>query len=330
MSCDSDSRAVAVAPLRGQNKMRYRSWLVVPGESEKKLAKAVASGADVIVIDLDGPLSASARDEARRRTAEWLGVHRQHVTGGVPTGRWVRISALDSRLWRDDLIAVMKGMPDGIILPRASGPDAVQHLASEIYELEGGNHIRSGSTRIMPVVSGSAEGALAFPAYLAASAPRLAGLMWDAPALASAIGATRSREGKTGPWVGAFAHVRAQTLLTAHARGWLAIDTAYPDVADGKGLKTAVQASRGDGFSGMIALHPGQLAEINTAFQPSEEELAQARSIASAFGENVESGGETIDRRMVNQAQVKLARRLLGLDMQRPPEPPRQTVMRTA
>lgn len=311
--------------------MRYRSWLVVPGESEKKLSLAASTGADVVVIDLDGPLNAATRDEARRRAAEWLGVHRQHVTGGVPTGRWVRISALDSRLWRDDLVAVMKGMPDGVILPRASGPDAVQHLASEIYELESSNHVRSGSTRIIPVVGGSAEGALAFPAYLAASAPRLAGLMWDAGALAAAIGATRSRESKAGPWTGAFAHVRTQTLLNAHARGWLAIDTAYPDHADAKGLKAAVKASRADGFSGMTAIHPGQIADINAAFQPSEEDLAHARAIASAFGDEVDGGCASVDRRMVNQAQVKLARRLLGLDMERAPDPQRPGgMLRTA
>ncbi len=117
--------------------MAVRSWLFVPGDSEKKLSKAAATGADVIILDLEDSVAHSNKAQARELTVAWLGAHRAQVTGGKRQGRWVRINALDSRMWRDDLLAVLPGAPDGIMLPKAMGPESVIQLAAELYELEG-------------------------------------------------------------------------------------------------------------------------------------------------------------------------------------------------
>lgn len=289
--------------------MALRSWLFVPGDSEKKLGKAAAVGADALILDLEDSVVIPSKPRARELTAAWLKAHR--VGSEVPA-RWVRINALDSRMWRDDLVAVMAGAPDGIMLPKSSGPEAVQQLAAELYELEQRNGITTGTTRILPLVSETAAAALTIAAYATASLPRLAGLTWGAEDLSAALGASRKRHAD-GRWTDAFRYARMQTLLTAHARGVSAVETLHADFADEAGLKLAAEAARADGFTGMLAIHPAQVAVINAAFTPSDAELAEARAIVAAFAQQPEAGALQIDRRMIDRPHLKLAQRLLGI-----------------
>lgn len=293
--------------------MALRSWLFVPGDSEKKLSKAAATGADAIILDLEDSVAYPNKQRARELTAAWLGSHRAQVTGGKRLGRWVRINALDSRLWRDDLVAVLPGAPDGIMLPKSAGPESVQQLAAELYELEGRSGLQAGSTKILPLVSETAQAAITIPAYASASLPRLAGLTWGAEDLSAAIGASRKRDDQ-GNWTDAFRFARIQTLLTAHARGVFALDTLHADFADEDGLRRVAEMARADGFSGMLAIHPAQVPVINAAFTPSEAELEEARAIVSAFQANPEAGALQIDRRMIDRPHLKLAQRLLGIE----------------
>ncbi len=292
--------------------MAVRSWLFVPGDSEKKLSKAAATGADAIILDLEDSVAPSGKERARELARGWLGVHREQVTGGKKLGRWVRINALDTGLWRDDLIAVLAGAPDGIMLPKSMGPESVTQIAAELYELEGRNGIPNGSTKILPLVSETAQAAITIPAYASAPLPRLAGLTWGAEDLSAAIGASRKRNAQ-GEWTDAFRFARVQTLLTAHAKGVMAIDTLHADFADEIGLRNAAEAARSDGFAGMLAIHPAQVPIINAAFTPSEEELEDARAIVAAFQENPDAGALQINRRMIDRPHLKLAQRLLGI-----------------
>ena len=293
--------------------MSVRSWLFVPGDSEKKLSKAAGTGADVVILDLEDSVAAENKARAREMAGEWLAAHREQVTGGKRMGHWVRINALDSRQWRDDLLAVMPGAPDGIMLPKSAGPESVQQLAAEIYELESRSGLAPNAVKIMPLVSETAAAALSIGAYAAAPLPRLAGLTWGAEDLSAAIGATRKRDSQ-GRWTDTFRYARTQTLLTAHARGVMAIDTLHADFADTKGLKRAAEEACADGFSGMLAIHPAQIEVINQAFTPSEHDLAEARAIVDAFKANPGSGTLQIDRRMIDMPHYKLALRVLGLD----------------
>ncbi len=292
--------------------MPVRSWLFVPGDSEKKLSKAAGTGADAIILDLEDSVAYSNKQQARELAAAWLGTHRAQVTGGKRLGRWVRINSLDSRLWRDDLVAVLPGSPDGIMLPKSAGPESVRQLAAELYELEGRCGLTAGSVKILPLVSETAGAAITIPSYASESLPRLAGLTWGAEDLSAAIGASRKRD-ENGQWTDAFRFARIQTLLTAHARGVFALDTLHADFADEAGLKRAAEMARADGFSGMLAIHPIQVAVINAAFTPSEAELEDARAIVSAFQANPEAGALQIDRRMIDRPHLKLAQRLLGI-----------------
>ncbi len=297
--------------------MAMRSWLFVPGDSEKKLGKAAATGADVIIVDLEDSVAPSNKTRARELARDWLAAHRQQGAGqpaGAPRlGRWVRINALDSRMWRDDLVAVLPGAPDGIMLPKSAGPESVQALGAELYELEQRSGLATGSVKILPLVSETAAAAITITAYATAPLPRLAGLTWGGEDLSAAIGASRKYD-QDGRWTDAFRFVRAQTLLTAHARGVMAIDTLHADFADTKGLQRVAEEARADGFTGLLAIHPAQVPVINAAFTPSEEELAHAREIVAAFAASPDAGTLQIDRRMIDRPHLMLARRLLGIE----------------
>ena len=293
--------------------MAVRSWLFVPGDSEKKLDKVGGTAADVVILDLEDSVAPDNKSRARDMVGSWLAAHRSKVTDGKRMGRWVRINALDSRDWREDLVAVLPGGPDGIMLPKSAGPESVTQLNAELWELEQRAGLPSGSVKIMPLVSETAAAAISIASYATASLPRLAGLTWGAEDLSAAIGASRKR-GPDGQWTDTFRFARIQTLLTAHARGVMAIDTLHADFSDEAGLRRAAENSRADGFAGMLAIHPAQVPVINAAFTPSEGELADARAVVEAFASNPDVGTLQIDGRMIDRPHLVLARRILGLD----------------
>ena len=287
--------------------MAMRSWLFVPGDSQPKLDKAPTCGADVVIVDLEDAVAPPAKPQARMTTRDWL--ERWALRPGT-FARWVRINALDTQLWREDLAAVMSGRPDGVVVPKAAGPEQLQALAGELSVQEQRNGIAAGATRVLPLVSETPAAALGITSYVAAPLPRLAGLTWGAEDLSAAIGASRKRD-ERGQWMDAFRFVRAQVLLTAHARGVLAIDTLHAEFRDLEGLKRIATESYSEGFSGMLAIHPGQVPVINEAFTPGEEEIANARAIVNAFSANPGAGALQLDGRMIDQPHLDQARKLL-------------------
>jgi citrate lyase subunit beta/citryl-CoA lyase len=309
--------------------MQNRSWLLVPGDSDRKLGKAMATGADIVVVDLADSVPVAAKNDARRMAADWLNAHRRQILESRRLGRWVRINPFESRQWREDLMAVVRAAPDGIVLSNATGTEAVRQLAAELYELEQANQIPSGSIKIMPVLGSSAHSACSILSFADVALPRLAGITWDADKLALAIGATRQRDTRLG-WAAALGLVRAQVLLAAHANGVLAVETCCTDGEDSKALKAAVQDARADGFTGMFAIHPAQVAEVNAAFTPTPEEIEYARRIVAVFEANGESGELQIDRRTIGQSQLQQARRMLHLESAQAQSPARMPILRTA
>lgn len=291
--------------------MPMRSWLFAPADSEKKLAKLGSTGADVVILDLEDAVAPEAKPRAREMARDWLAARRTKIVEGVQQSRWVRINALDTPYWRDDLVAVMAGAPDGVMIPKASGPEQLPTVAAEIYELEQKHGVAHGATQMLPLVSETPAAALRIADYVEVAAPRLLGLTWGAEDLSAAIGATRKR-GPDGCWTDAFRMVRSTVLLAAHARGCLAIDTLYADFRDIAGLKQAAAESRADGFHGMLAIHPAQVPLINQAFTPSESELDAARAVVAAFAEDPGAGVVQLDGRMLDQPHLKQAQRLLA------------------
>jgi citrate lyase subunit beta/citryl-CoA lyase len=220
-----------------------RSWLFIPGDSERKLAKAQGTGAHALIIDLEDAVSADRKPVGRAMTGQWL-ADPAHRTANSQI--WVRINALDTGLWRDDLAAIIAGAPTGIMVPKTEGPDQIALIGAELDALERAQGLTAGQTRILPLVSETARAAVTIPAYVHATLPRLAGLTWGAEDLGAALGATRKRDSR-GRWTDTFRLVRAQTLLVAHALGVWAIDTLHADFRDEAGLAIVAAEAAADG-----------------------------------------------------------------------------------
>lgn len=289
-----------------------RSWLFVPATSETKLSKAPKLGADVIVVDLEDAVAGDGKAAARTRACEFIDTHRTKVARGRGFSRWVRINGLDTPHWREDLVAVMPGAPDGIIMPKATGPEQVQLLAAEVYELEQRNRIAHETVQIIPQIGETPAAALAIPQFLTNFHPRIGGFSWGAEDLMTSLGGRRKKD-EHGHWTDPMRHVRTQVLLMARARGLIAVETVHSDFRDLDGLEQAARAARGDGFTGMLAIHPAQVPAINMIFSPSEAELAEAREIVALFEANPGAGALGFRGRMVEKPHLEQAKRLLDL-----------------
>ena len=201
------------APAAGR-RMNLRSWLFIPGDSEKKLGKADASGADVLILDLEDSVAAPAKAAARALVRSFLDAR----PGPRSSQLWVRINPLDSGPALDDLVAVVPGRPDGVMIPKANGPADVARLSHYLDALEAQHGVGAGAIRILPVASETAAAPFQLGDYAKAFLPRLAGLTWGAEDLATALGASTNLD-ETGRWALTFRMVRSLTLLGARAAG---------------------------------------------------------------------------------------------------------------
>lgn len=289
-----------------------RSLLFVPGDSQRKLEKALTAGADVLIVDLEDSVAPGRKAAAREIAAGFLA-----GAGKAARPVYVRVNALSTGLTDDDLAAVMAARPAGIMLPKAEGGGDVSRLSVKLRVQEAEHGIADGATRILPLITETPAALFAAGTYGGAS-ERLAGLTWGAEDLSAAIGARTARD-EAGRYTDVFALARATTLLAAGAAGVAAIDTVFTDFRDEDGLKRECLAAERDGFAGKLAIHPAQVPIINAAFTPSEEAVAQARRVAAAFAEAGETGvvaldGEMLDRPHLSRARAVLARAGLSPD----------------
>lgn len=274
--------------------MKLRSLLFVPGDRPERFPKAAASGADALILDLEDSVSPEKKPAARAAVAEWLAGARD-----VPC--LVRINPVDGGEARADLDAVLPGKPDGIVLPKAEGAASVRILA----EMAGGS-----CPPILPIATETAAAVFSLGEYAQVGA-QLLGLTWGAEDLPAAIGAASSREAD-GSYTAPYQMVRALTLFGAHAAGVAAIETVYPDIANAEGLAAYVARGRRDGFTGMMAIHPAQIAAINAGFTPSDAEIDHAKAVVRAFAENPGAGALKLDGKMIDQPHLKQAEALLA------------------
>ena len=287
--------------------MNPRSWLFIPGDSEKKLGNADASGADAVILDLEDAVAPPAKALARDRVRAFL----QARTTARASQFWVRINALDSGLALADLVAISPGRPDGIVVPKADGPGDVQRLSHYLDVMEMQYGFAPGSIRILPVATETAAAPFRLGDYAGAGLPRLAGLTWGAEDLATVLGASTNLD-ETGRWALTFRLVRSLTLLAARAAGVQPIDTLYADFRDEEGLRASCETARAEGFTGRLAIHPAQVPVINAAFQASPSEIAFAQRVIAAFEANRGAGTVSLDGRMLDVPHLKQAQQILA------------------
>jgi len=281
--------------------MRLRSLLFVPGDRPERFAKAAASGADAIILDLEDSVSPANKETARQAIAEYLAGRREVVT-------LVRVNPLDGHMTAADVAAVIDACPDAIMLPKAEGAPSIAQLDTIL---------RSESPQgaslppILPIATETPAAIFTLGSYREAT-NRLLGLTWGAEDLPAAIGAATSREAD-GSYTQPYEVARALTLFAAHAAGVAAIDTVFPAIKDADGLAAYGVRARRDGFTGMMAIHPSQVGPINAAFTPSAEEAARAQAIVDAFAANPGAGVLQVDGKMIDAPHLKQARHILSL-----------------
>ncbi|HSJ78610.1 MAG TPA: CoA ester lyase [Erythrobacter sp.] len=283
-----------------------RSLLFVPGDSERKLEKALASGADVLILDLEDSVAPTAKPRARQISAEFL----RSCAGKPSPALYVRVNDLASGLTDDDLTEVVSAAPAGIMLPKADNADDVTLLSARLRVFEAENGFGDGATMILPIITETPAGVLAAHTH-ARSNPRLSGLTWGAEDLSAAIGA-RSPRDEEGCYTAVFQHARTVTLLAAAAAGVAPVDTVFPEFRDETSFRRECIAAERDGFTAKMAIHPAQVPIINEVFTPSAEAVAHARSVITAFSEAGGAGVVAIGGKMYDRPHLKLAERLLA------------------
>lgn len=285
-----------------------RSLLFVPGDSPRKLDKAVESGADVLLLDLEDSVAADAKPAARAATAAFL--RRTRAVPGRPR-LYVRINALGSGLADADLDAVMAAGPDGILLPKAVGGRDVTHLDAKIAVREAVDGLPDGGTEIIAIATETAASLFAMGSFQGASR-RLRGLTWGAEDLSADLGAIRQRDAD-GRFTDAFRLARTLCLVGAVAAGVAPIDSIHSAFRDLDGLAAEAEAAALDGFTAKLAIHPAQVPVINTAFTPTAEAVGRAHAVLAAFAAAGPGAGVvSLDGAMLDQPHRLQAERLIA------------------
>lgn len=283
-----------------------RSLLFVPGDSERKLAKGLETGADVLIIDLEDSVAAANKQAAREITREFLSSRR----GQAGPLLYVRVNDLGTGLTDDDLAAVVAGAPAGIMLPKCNGGADVVRLSVKLRVQEADAGLDDGSIRILPIITETAVGVLAASTY-GDCGTRLAGVTWGAEDLAADIGAHSNRD-RDGRYTEVFRLARSLTVLAAASAGVAAIDTVYPNFRDSEGFRSECHEAERDGFTGRMAIHPSQVAIINEVFTPSASSIQESRMIVSAFEAAGNPGVVAIDGAMYDRPHLRRAERILA------------------
>ncbi|MFI6291341.1 HpcH/HpaI aldolase/citrate lyase family protein [Nonomuraea sp. NPDC050790] len=256
------------------------TWLYVPGDRPERFAKAAASGADEIIIDLEDAVAPDHKDQARTNTLTYL---ESHPT--IPVQ--VRINDLTTPRGRDDLTA-LTGAPalTAVRLPKVESPHTLDDLPLPAYAL-----------------LESAAGILNAAAI--AAHPRTTGIALGEQDLTAELTLTSPT---------ALDHLRLQAVLAAAAAGLPPVPmSVYPDIRDEQGLITSCTAGRALGLFGRTAIHPRQIPPIRRAFRPTPEETTQARDIVHAAEQTGQAAFTLPDGRFVDAPILARARRTLTL-----------------
>lgn len=284
-----------------------RSLLFVPADSDRKLAKALAAGADALILDLEDSIAPDARPAGRGRIREFL---QEARTKPERPRLFVRVNGLETGETDLDLDAIMPAAPDGILLPKSRHGADVQHLGAKLAVREAENGLPDGGTSILAIATETAAALFNLGTY-AGSSHRLLGLAWGAEDLSAALGAEASRTPEGG-LSGPFRLARDLTLLAARAAQAEPVDTVFVDFRNDAGLRAEAEAARRDGFTCKLAVHPAQVQVINEVFTPSPEALARARAVIAAFAAAPGAGTIAIDGQMFDRPHLLRAQSILA------------------
>jgi citrate lyase subunit beta/citryl-CoA lyase len=283
-----------------------RSLLFVPADDAKKLDKAMESGADALIVDLEDSIPTQGKADARLSAAAFIAdaakaAHRPRLL--------VRVNGFASGLCDADLDAVVPARPDAIMLPKAQGGADVVRADAKLSAREAITGLPDGCVKIVAIATETATALFLAGTYGEASG-RLEGLTWGAEDLSAELGAEANRDGE-GRFLDPYRLARALCLAAAAAARVQAIDTVTVDFRNAAALRRESEEARRDGFTGKMAIHPAQVLIINEVFTPSAAAVAQARAVVAAFEAHPGRGTVGIDGVMYDRPHLERARQLL-------------------
>jgi len=284
-----------------------RSLLFVPADSARKFEKAMACGADALIIDLEDSIAVEAKARARQSAAQFL---RQAIATKPRPYLVVRINGLDTGLTDADLDAIVPESPDAIMLPKAEGGASVIHADAKIAVREAHAALADGHVKIIALATETAAALFLAGTYRGAST-RLSALTWGAEDLSADLGAEANRDIE-GRFLDPYRLARTLCLAGAAAAEVPALDTVYVDFRDSDGFRRECEEARRDGFTGKMAIHPAQVPIINDVFTPTAAVLAHAQAIVDAFAAKSDAGVAAVDGVMIDRPHLARAKRLLA------------------
>lgn len=277
-----------------------RALLFMPGDSLRKIAKAIELGVDSIVMDLEDGVAFSQKAAARQTIVEAL----QTLDFGR-SERLIRINPVGSEFFEADLRAAIVAGPDGYVLPKVEFAEQVQAVA-EFLALEEKTRGRAvGGARLLPIIE-TALGVMNVR-EIALADERVDALVFGAEDLAGDMGAVRTPEG----WE--IFYARSAVAIAAKAYRLQAVDMVFFDLHDLAGLEQECQVGRQMAYDGKMAIHPRQIEVIQRVFAPSPEEIQRALRIVRAHEEAQAAGlgAFALDGRMVDMPVVRMAESVL-------------------
>ena len=284
-----------------------RSLLFVPADGGSKLDKAMASGADAVILDLEDSIAPERKVHARMAALEFL----RAAQSKTPRPRLlVRVNGLDTGMTDADLEAVVPGKPDAILFPKAEGGATVTHLDAKLAVREAIAGLPDGTIKILAQTVESAAGLFSAGTYHNSSA-RLIGMTWGPEDLSAELGAEANREAD-GTLTEPYRLARSFCLFGAAAAKVPAIETIHVDFRNAEVLRRDTELARHDGFTGRLAIHPAQVAVINEVFTPSAEQVAKAIAVVAAFAAQPGAGTVGIDGKMFDRPHLLRAQALLA------------------
>jgi citrate lyase subunit beta/citryl-CoA lyase len=293
--------------LPGSGIRLMRSLLFVPADGGSKLDKAMASGADAVIIDLEDSITPERKANARVACLEFL---KANAAKADRPKLLVRINGLDTGMTDADLDVIVAGKPDIVVFPKAEGGSTVIHLDAKLTAREAIAGLPEGSIKVLAQAVESAAGLFAAGTYKDAS-KRLIGMTWGPEDLSAELGAEANRD-ENGLLTEPYRLARNICLYGAAAAKLPAIETVYVDFRNTEGLRRDTVEARRDGFVGRLAIHPAQVAVINEVFTPTQEQIEKAKAVVAAFAAKPGAGAVGVDGKMLDRPHLVRAQNLLA------------------
>lgn len=280
---------------------RLRSWMFVPGHSEKMVEKSFGLPVDCVMLDLEDGVVPAQKASARPVVAAAL---RQKKDLRAPA-RYVRVNAIGTADLEKDLDAVVVEGLQGLVVPKMEKPEELLNVEKKLVQLMRQRGLRDDSVRLLLAVE-TAVGLLAAP-ELARCTPRVSGLIFGAEDYSRDIGMPTVRSA----FASEFIYPRSAIVVAAVAAGVAAVDIVWPDLKDQAGLERDSRLGRDLGFTGKSLIHPSQIEPINQVFSPSTDEVAVSTRLIKQFDDAVADGrgsinfeGKLVDRPIYERAKA--------------------------